>query len=72
MITIDKPSIYLMWGDELVQVVGISEGKVIHMQTTHKCEKCGTPYTHEYSFTEDSPYFQEMARPVKTIKETQS
>lgn len=68
MITIDKPGVYLMWGNELVQVVGIADGKVIHMQATHKCEKCGTPYKYEYSFIEDSPHFQEMARPVPTIE----
>lgn len=67
MITIDKPGVYLMWGTELVQVLGITEGKVIHMQAQKACAHCGTPYAYEYSFKEDSPHFQEMARPVNTI-----
>lgn len=67
-VRIDKSGIYLMWGDELVQVVGIAAGKVIHMKATKNCEKCSTPYQYEYSFLEDSPHFQDMVRPVPTIK----
>lgn len=67
MITIDEPNIYLMWEGQLVQVVGIADGKVIHMQGQKKCEHCGTSYQYEYSFLEDSPYFQSAAKPVPTI-----
>ena len=69
MKTIDEPNALLYWNKELVKVVGISNGKVIHMSpvNTQRCEYCGV--VKEISVIESSPLFQENAEAVETIKE---
>ena len=69
MKTVNEPNTLLYWNDELVKVVGISNGKVIHMSPVNaqRCESCGV--VKEISVIENSPLFQENAKPVETIKE---
>ena len=61
------PSAILKWKGELVEVIGISEGKVIHMRPVNEkpCEHCGK--IKQYDVLENSPLFQENAEAVNTL-----
>jgi len=65
---ISKPATILKWKGELVEVVGISEGRTIHMQSVNaeKCKLCGS--VKQYDVLENSPLFQENAEPVDTLE----
>lgn len=70
-----KPSTVLYFRGKLVEVVGISVGKVIHMEVLsdadkNKCPHCHAPIKTEWSFIEDSPFFQDEAEPVTTLEVT--
>ena len=65
-----EPNTILYWGDELVRVVGIGEGRTIRMEPLGKspCGVCGQ--LPEISILEHSPLFQENAKAVETLQET--
>ena len=63
---VSKPSTILKWQGELVEVIGISEGRTIHMRSlSGACSSCGQ--VKAYDFLEHSPLFQENAEPVDTL-----
>ena len=62
---------YLIYNGILVQVVGIAEGKTIILEpvleTDKQCEHCGGK--KRIHILENCPNFQNMAKPINTIKE---
>lgn len=67
-----KPNTILYWRDGLMRVVGISEGRTIHMQPLDKspCGVCGQ--LPEISVLEHSPLFQENTKPVETLQDPEA
>ena len=64
---IKTPGSIFKWKGEVMEVVGISEGRVIYFRPikAEPCEHCGE--IKEIAIVEASPLFQENAEPVDTL-----
>ena len=63
---------YLLWKGELYQVIACEDLPSIILESIHHnfCPKCGENLgKKQFSIIPTSPYFQENAEPVNTIKQ---
>ena len=66
-----KSGDYLLWNGELAEVIGEinSHAVVIELIENRKCPKCNEDLgKYQYAVIDSSPYFQECAKPINTIK----
>ena len=69
---VKNPQTLLYWKGALVEVVGIGEGKTIHMRyvrgvKSEECKACGQ--VEDIAVLEHSNLFQDNAEPVETVSE---